>query len=210
MKKISLFFFSIIIILIGLPLSASAFSDGVEYQTLNRPVTSEQQVIEFFSFYCPHCYQFEHIYHIPQAIEKVLPEGKKVMKYHVEFLGPLGKELTQAWAVAIMLNVENKISPMMFDAVQKTQTVANSDDIRNIFIEAGVSKKDYDAALNSFIVKSLVVQQVEMAKSFKLRGVPAVFVNDKYMIKSENFDINSMDTYADQYANLISFLINKK
>jgi hypothetical protein len=30
-------------------------------------------------------------------------------KYHVEFLGPLGKELTQAWAVAIALGVEDKM-----------------------------------------------------------------------------------------------------
>ncbi len=42
-------------------------------------------------------------------------------KYHVEFLGPLGKELTQAWAVAIALGVEDKITAPMFEAVQKTR-----------------------------------------------------------------------------------------
>ncbi len=40
-------------------------------------------------------------------------------KYHVEFLGPLGKDLTQAWAVAIALGVEDKITAPMFEAVQK-------------------------------------------------------------------------------------------
>lgn len=42
-------------------------------------------------------------------------------KYHVEFPGPLGKDLTQAWAVAIALGVEDKITAPMFEAVQKTR-----------------------------------------------------------------------------------------
>ena len=43
-----------------------------------------------------------------------LPEGTKMTKYHVEFLGPLGKDLTQAWAVAIALGVEDKAHRMTF------------------------------------------------------------------------------------------------
>ena len=67
-------------------------------------------------------------------------------KYHVEFPGPLGKQLTQAWAVAMALGVEDKVSPLMFEAVQKTQTVQTPDDIRNVFVKAGVTAADYDAA----------------------------------------------------------------
>lgn len=88
--------------------SAAQFTDGTQYQTLNKPVTGEPQVLEFFSFYCPHCYQFEEVYHVPQAVKKALPEGTKMTRYHVEFLGPLGKQLTQAWAVAMALGVEEK------------------------------------------------------------------------------------------------------
>lgn len=107
----------------------------------------------------------------------------QMTKYHVEFLGPLGKQLTQAWAVAMALGVEDKVSPLMFEAVQKTQTVQTPDDIRNVFVKAGVTAADYDAAWNSFVVKSLVVQQEKAAEDLQLRGVPAVFVNGKYMVK---------------------------
>lgn len=75
-------------------------------------------------------------------------------KYHVEFLGPLGKDLTQAWAVAMALGVEDKITVPMFEAVQKTQTVQTVADIRKVFVDAGVKGEDYDAAWNSFVVKS--------------------------------------------------------
>ncbi len=210
MNKIWLLFISTMMMLVALIASASIFSDGVQYQTLDRPITDEKQVIEFFSFYCPHCYQFEHTYHISQAVAKILPAGTKMLRYHVEFLGPLGKELTQAWSVAMVLGIEDKISPLLFDAVQKTQIITTSEDIRNLFIKVGVDGAEYDSALNSFVVKSLVLQQAKSAENFKLRGVPAMFVNGKYMIKSEALDMKSMDSYAKQYADLVSFLINKK
>jgi protein dithiol oxidoreductase (disulfide-forming) len=190
--------------------SAAQFTDGTQYQTLNRPITGEPQVLEFFSFYCPHCYQFEEVYHIPQAVKKVLPEGTKMTRYHVEFLGPLGKQLTQAWAVAMALGVEEKITPLMFEGVQKTQTIRTPDDIRNVFIKVGVSGEDYDAALNSFVVKSLVVQQQKAAEDLQLRGVPAMFVNGKYMIKNDGMDTRSMDIYAKQYADVVKFLLTQK
>ncbi|CNI50295.1 thiol:disulfide interchange protein DsbA [Yersinia pekkanenii] len=190
--------------------SAAQFTDGTQYQTLNKPVTGEPQVLEFFSFYCPHCYQFEEIYHIPQAVKKALPEGTKMTRYHVDFLGPLGKQLTQAWAVAMALGVEEKITPLMFDGVQKTQTVQTAGDIRNVFIKAGVSGDDYDAALNSFVVKSLVAQQQKAAEDLQLRGVPAMFVNGKYMIKNDGMDTSSMDIYAQQYADVVKFLLTQK
>ncbi|MBS0057030.1 thiol:disulfide interchange protein DsbA [Yersinia sp. Marseille-Q3913] len=190
--------------------SAAQFTDGTQYQTLNKPVTGEPQVLEFFSFYCPHCYQFEEIYHVPQAVKKALPEGTKMTRYHVEFLGPLGKQLTQAWAVAMALGVEEKITPLMFEGVQKTQTVQTPDDIRNVFIKAGISGEDYDAALNSFVVKSLVVQQQKAAEDLELRGVPAMFVNGKYMIKNDGMDTSSMDTYVKQYADVVKFLLTQK
>ncbi|WP_145533300.1 thiol:disulfide interchange protein DsbA [Yersinia alsatica] len=190
--------------------SAAQFTDGTQYQTLNKPVTGEPQVLEFFSFYCPHCYQFEEVYHVPQTVKKALPEEVKMTRYHVEFLGPLGKELTQAWAVAMALGVEEKVTPLMFEGVQKTQTVQTPDDIRNVFIKAGVSGEDYDAALNSFVVKSLVVQQQKAAEDLQLRGVPAMFVNGKYMIKNDGMDTSSMDNYVKQYADVVKFLLTQK
>lgn len=131
-------------------------------------------------------------------------------RYHVDFLGPLGKQLTQAWAVAMALGVEEKITPLMFEGVQKTQTVQTPDDIRNVFVKAGVSGEDYDAALNSFVVKSLVAQQQKAAEDLQLRGVPAMFVNGKYMIKNDGMDTSSMDIYVKQYADVVKFLLTQK
>ncbi|AYM92705.1 MULTISPECIES: thiol:disulfide interchange protein DsbA [Serratia] len=207
MKKIWL---ALVGMVMAFSASAAQFSDGTQYITLDKPVTGEPQVLEFFSFYCPHCYQFEETYHISDAVKKALPEGTKMTKYHVEFLGPLGKQLTQAWAVAMALGVEDKITQPMFEAIQKTQTVQTPDDIRKVFVNAGVAGEDFDAALNSFVVKSLVAQQEKAAEDLQLRGVPAVFVNGKYMVKNDGLDTSSMDVYVKQFADVVKFLTEQK
>ncbi|MER5118195.1 thiol:disulfide interchange protein DsbA [Serratia marcescens] len=207
MKKIWL---ALVGMVMAFSASAAQFSDGAQYVALDKPVTGEPQVLEFFSFYCPHCYQFEQVYHVSENVKKALPAGTKMTKYHVEFLGPLGKQLTQAWAVAMALGVEDKVSPLMFEAVQKTQTVQTPDDIRNVFVKAGVTAADYDAAWNSFVVKSLVVQQEKAAEDLQLRGVPAVFVNGKYMVKNDGLDTSSMDAYVKQFADVVKFLSQQK
>lgn len=207
MKKIWL---ALVGIAMAFGASAAQFSEGDQYVKLDKSVTNEPQVLEFFSFYCPHCYEFEEVYHVSDAVRKGLPEGVKMTKYHVEFLGPLGKQLTQAWAVAMALGVEDKITQPMFEAVQKTQSVQSPEDIRDVFIKAGVSAADYDGALNSFVVKSLVVQQEKAAEDLQLRGVPAIFVNGKYMVKNDGLDTSSMDSYVQQFSHVVNFLLKQK
>jgi len=190
--------------------SAADFTDGKQYITLDKPVAGAPPVLEFFSFYCPHCYQFEDVLHVSDNVKKKLPEGTKLVKYHVEFLGPLGKQVTQAWAIAMALGVEDKVTVPMFEAIQKTQTVKNEADIRKVFIDAGVPAEEYDAALNSFVVKSLVAQQEKAAADFQLRGVPAMYVDGKYMLNSQGMDTSDLDVFVQEYANTVKHLVEKK
>ncbi|AHF74697.1 periplasmic protein disulfide isomerase I [Candidatus Sodalis pierantonius str. SOPE] len=207
MKKI---WFALMGIALAFSASAAQFTEGQQYVQLDKPVTSEPQVLEFFSFYCPHCYQFEQVYHISSTVKKALLAGTKMTKYHVDFLGSMGKQLTQAWAVAMALGVEDKVSPLLFDGLQKTQTIQTPDDIRAVFVKAGVSAEEYDSAWNSFVVKSLVVQQEKAAADLQLRGVPAMFVNGKYMVKNDGLDMSSMDAYTKQFADVVKFLLSQK
>lgn len=207
MKKIGL---ALAGMFLAFGVSAADFTDGKQYITLNKSVAGAPQVLEFFSFYCPHCYQFEDVLHVSDNVEKKLPEGVKLVKYHVEFLGPLGKQITQAWAVAMALGVEDKITVPMFEAVQKSQTVQNEADIRKVFVDAGIPGEEYDAALNSFVVKSLVAQQEKAAADFQLRGVPAMYVDGKYMLNTQGMDTSDLDVFVQQYANTVKHLVEKK
>jgi len=209
MKKI---WFALVGLVLAFSASAAQFNDGQQYVTLDKPVTGEPQVLEFFSFYCPHCYQFERVYHVSETVKKNLPENVKVTKYHVEFLGgEMGKVVTQAWAVAVALGVEDKVTAPIFEGIQKTQTITSPASLKDVFVKAaGITSEEYDAAWNSFVVKSLVAQQEKAAADVDLRGVPAMFVNGKYMVNNGGLDTSSMDNFVQQYANVVKFLVNKK
>ncbi|BBU97911.1 MULTISPECIES: thiol:disulfide interchange protein DsbA [Providencia] len=203
----------IMLALLGIAMSFSAaaanYTEGKEYTDV-KAVPNLPQVLEFFSFYCPHCYQFESVYKVPQTVEKNLPEGVKMERYHVDFLGPLGADLTQAWAVAIVLKAEDKVTPILFEGIQKTQTINSKADIRNAFIKAGISGEEYDAALNSFVVKSIVAKQQNAAQDLKLRGVPALFVDGKYQVRNNGISVDNAADYGKEFSNVVNFLVNKK
>lgn len=209
MKKI---WFTLMGLVLAFSASAAQFTEGKQYVSLPKPVAGEPQVMEFFSFFCPHCYQFERIYHVNDAVKKNLPADTKMVKYHVDFLGgDLGPVTTQAWAVAMALGVEDKVTAPIFDGIQKTQTITDPASLKETFIKAaGISAADYDAAWNSFAVKALVAQQQKAAADVDLRGVPAIFVNGKYMVNNGGLDTSSMDNFVADYANVVKFLVSQK
>lgn len=188
----------------------SSIIEGYQYIKLNKPIHNAPKLLEFFSFYCPHCYQFEEIYHISNNVEQNLPKNIIFSKYHVNFLGNLGKQLTHAWAVAIALGIENKISSMLFKAIQKQKSIHTIEDIRAIFIQSGISSEEYDITWNSVLVKSLIINQEQAALDFHLNEVPLIFVDGKYMIKNDKLDISSINAYIKQFSELLILLINKK
>ncbi|HGJ5872233.1 thiol:disulfide interchange protein DsbA [Arsenophonus apicola] len=203
------FWLALIGLVMSYSVSAASYTEGTEFIKIQKAVQNAPRVVEFFSFYCPHCYQFESIYHVSQTVAKNLPKDIKMERYHVDFLGPLGAELTKAWTVAMVLKVEDKVSPLLFEGIQKSESINTPADIKALFIKAGVKSEEYDAALNSFVVKSLVVKQQQAANDFQLRGVPAMFVNGKYMVRNNGITIEDADHYAKAYSDVVNFLISK-
>nr|WP_046305489.1 thiol:disulfide interchange protein DsbA [Blochmannia endosymbiont of Camponotus (Colobopsis) obliquus] len=197
--------------ILGVIWSSSIFSmiihEGQQYTKLNRPVDNAPQILEFFSFYCPHCYQFEEVYHIFSSIKKFLPDNIKIVRYHVDFLGQIGQQLTHAWAMAIVLGIEDKVNQLMFEALHRERSIKSVEDIRTVFLKSGVSSKEFDLFWNSCSVQNLILTQQQAASDFQLRGVPSIFINGKYMIKHDALDTSSIDIYIKQFIELIGLLI---
>ena len=127
----------------------------------------------------------------------------------IEFI-PIQTIFPSMVAVAMALGVEDKVTVPLFEGVQKTQTIRSASDIRDVFINAGIKGEEYDAAWNSFVVKSLVAQQEKAAADVQLRGVPAMFVNGKYQLNPQGMDTSKMDVFVQQYADTVKYLSEKK
>lgn len=192
----------------SLSVQAQELTENKEYVVVEGQQRSAQpEVIEFFSFYCPHCYSFEAQYHIPQKIAESLPEGTSFKQYHVDFLGPQSENLTRAWALALAINAEEKVKIPLFKAAQ-TNALKSMDDIRQIFIDNGISAEQFDGGINSFAVNGLVTKQQNLVKKYQVRGVPDFYVNGKYRVNMEGL-ARDENHFIDEYVQTVKGLLQK-
>ncbi|WP_354622920.1 thiol:disulfide interchange protein DsbA/DsbL [Psychromonas sp. MME2] len=200
MKHIFAFFLALIL----LPLTAQAaeFKEGTHYEVIKQTTTEKPEVMEFFSFYCPHCFQFEPLI---TMLKKDLPANVEVKKNHVDFLGKeMGPLLTRAYAAAEMLQVEDKVAEIFFDQLHTQRKAINGEnDVLSAFEKAGVSKEEAKAALASFPVSGLASQMKRNTEEFQIRGVPTVIVNGKYKVNTGSVRSN------EEFIALVSFLTKK-
>ncbi|WEM42278.1 thiol:disulfide interchange protein DsbA/DsbL [Photobacterium sp. DA100] len=188
--------------LLSLSVQAAKFTEGDYYKVLDLPKSSSPVVTEFFSFYCPHCNSFEPII---QQLKKNLPDNAKLQKNHVSFMGgAMGKSMSKAYATSVVLGVEDKMTPVLFARVHDMQKPPRNDnELRQIFLDEGVSAEDFDGAFNSFAVNSMVNRFNKAFQDSGLTGVPAIIVNNKYQVEAGK--VKSIDEYFE----LVNYLLTK-
>ena len=200
MKKL---FALISTVMLSFAAHAAQFSQGEHYKVLDLDVSKKPIVTEFFSFYCPHCNSFEPII---QQLKAQLPEEAKLQKNHVSFMGGnMGESMSKAYATMLVLKVEDKMVPVMFNRIHNMRKAPKDDaELRQIFLDEGVDAKKFDAAFNGFAVDSMVRRFDKQFKDSGLSGVPAVLVNNKYLVEAQS--IKTLDEYFD----LVNYLLTLK
>ena len=182
--------------------------EGKQFITVSQPATVDKEVIEFFSFYCPHCASFQTEYKIPQTIQAKMPAGTQFVKYHVNFLGRASEDLTRAWAFAMATNNTELVEDALCAAAQKN-SINSMSDIRKIFIDKGISAEQFDNGINSFAVNGLVNKQVKALEQYQVRGVPAFFVNGNKQVEMNGFsDSASVEQFVENYTDTVLYLLN--
>ncbi|MGX2975024.1 thiol:disulfide interchange protein DsbA [Ursidibacter arcticus] len=180
-----------------------------EYIQVKETPSAQKEVLEFFSFYCPHCYDFEFQYKIPSTIKAGLDKDVVFKQYHVDFLGRQSESLTRAWALAMALGVEDKVKTPLFEAAQQ-DSIKSMEDIRAIFLANGITAEQFDGGINSFAVSGLVNKQAQAVKEFNVRGVPAFYVNEQYQLNLDGFsDSRSTSEFVQRYIDAVLFLVKK-
>ncbi|MEC7939606.1 MAG: thiol:disulfide interchange protein DsbA/DsbL [Pseudomonadota bacterium] len=199
MKKLFAFFS---LIMLSLSAHAAKFNEGEHYKVLDLKASKKPMVTEFFSFYCPHCNSFEPII---QQLKQQLPKDATLQKNHVSFMGgKMGLPMSKAYATMIALKVEDKMVPVMFNRIHNMRKPPRDEtELRQIFIDEGIDAKKFDAAYNGFAVDSMVRRFDKAFKDSGLSGVPAVIVNNRYLVEAQG--INGLDEYFE----LVNFLLKK-
>lgn len=168
------------LLLLMLLCSRFVSAESVGYETISPAQPTHDpakiEVIEFFWYGCPHCYDFEPL----------LNKWKASLPANVEFIRQPAA-LNETWAkhakayfTADALGVVDKIHADFFEAVQKGQNLETEDQLAKFFVAHGVKETDFRETYNSFPVDAKIRQAPALAARYGLTGVPVLIINGKY------------------------------
>ncbi len=181
--------FRSIIILFAVAFSTAAcaqarYVEGEHYRVIADDVTQQRQVTEFFSFWCPHCFNFE-----PLVLEmkKRLDPDVEFNKVHVNFMGFAGRDLqddvTRAMLLGRALKREQELNTAIFNYIHRQRAaITNRADLRSIFAVNGVDGSEFDKKISSFTITSMLRKNNKTIDEYRrfVSGVPNFIVNGKY------------------------------
>ncbi|MEO3866826.1 thiol:disulfide interchange protein DsbA/DsbL [Rheinheimera fenheensis] len=184
----------------SLSFANDSFKQGEHYQLLATPPSSKAQVVEYFSYYCPFCYNFEPIV---AELKKALPEGTPLNKVPVSFLGGnMAATIQRAHATAELLQVEDAFAAALFNQIHQQRKAPQSrNDITKLFASIGVEQPQLDAEFNSMVVNSMITQYDAEVSAAGIRSVPSFVVNNKYLV-----NISAVSS-QEQFNALVNYLL---
>jgi protein dithiol oxidoreductase (disulfide-forming) len=158
----------------------SGIQEGVHYTKIDvEPAAPGQvEVIEFFSYTCPHCASFAPYIH---RWEKKQSSHVKVTYIPVVFHESL-MNYAKAHYAAELLEVLDKVQPLIFESIHvKNQPLDTPDKIADLAAGLGVDKKKFLETMDSFAVDSSLRRGLQRTQKYRISGVPTVTVNGRYL-----------------------------
>jgi len=159
------------------------FIAGRDYTMLDTPVRTRGrnriEVVEMFSYGCPHCYEFEPF--ILQWSSRQDPDVDFTQLPAI-WNAPM-KLLARAFYTEDELNVRERIHEALFKAIVIDQVkIENESDLAEFFGRYGVDANTFATAFHSKQVTRKVEQAEARVKVYNPVGVPEVIVNGKYRV----------------------------
>ncbi|MEW8561902.1 MAG: thiol:disulfide interchange protein DsbA/DsbL [Candidatus Thiodiazotropha sp.] len=151
--------------------------DPIEPPVATTAPDGKVEVIEFFWYGCPHCYQME-----PQ-LEAWLEKKPENVSF-IRVPAPLNNKWTvhaQFYYAAEILGLTEELHNPLFEALHdRKRKLYDKDSLIDFAVEQGVDRQKFLDALNSFGVYVKVQNARKLGQRYQLDGVPAIGINGKY------------------------------
>jgi len=161
---------------------------GVEYRELSPAQPTDTpgkiEVIEFFWYGCPHCYNFEPV--IEPWVKK-LPKDVHFRRIPAMFNDEWAKGGRAYYALEAIGELE-RLHKALFDAVHTGSKLRVADEaaLTEWLGKQSVDTKKFAAAYRSFSVEGKLKRAAQLTQAYKIEGVPAMAVNGNYVVITDN------------------------
>jgi thiol:disulfide interchange protein DsbA len=156
--------------------------EGTHYTKLAQPVpvstpAGKIEVVEFFSYGCPHCYALEPTL---EAWAKRLPNDVVVKRVPVGFNALYENYQKIFYALEAMGQLE-AMHQKVFNAIhQQRQRLDKEADIAAFMTANGLDGAKFIELYKSFTVQSKAKQAQQLSQAYKIEGVPTMAVQGRY------------------------------
>lgn len=150
----------------------------VPAQITDHPARIE--VIEFFSYGCPHCSEFHPVVSRWAA---ALPADVIFKRVPVSFARPQWASLARLFYALEATGDLARLDVPVFNALHQGGAKLYDDKSIIAWVKAqGVDEKKFGEAYNAFGVLSQVKRADQLAQAYRIQGVPALAVDGKYLV----------------------------
>ena len=159
---------------------------GKDYKPVSPPLATPKgkiEVVEFFSYGCPHCNDFHPL--ISQWAAK-LPKDVSFRRVPVSFNRPEWARFSRIYFALDSIGELAKLDAAVFIAIHEQRVAFKNDDAVLAWVTSkGVDGKKFAEAYNSFSMASRVQRADQEATAARIGGVPAVVVDGRYLVNNE-------------------------
>ena len=178
-----IFIASIFILLSGVVGAQSQkIEEGFDYRILPVPQPVETkgkvEVIEFFWYGCPHCYDFE-----PELSAWVKRQPKDVIfrRIPVAFRDDLLPHSQLFYALEAMGKGDALNEKVMYAMHKENKRLLAEPEIADWVASQGVDRNSFLATYRSFAVVSKARAAKQLAEAYRIDGVPTIVMQGKYV-----------------------------
>lgn len=137
------------------------------------------EVTEFFSYACSHCNALNPL--ISEWAEK-LPADVEFKRVPVGF-NPFYKLMAKFYYTLEAIGELKRLDAAVFAAIHdKGLRLVDEKSLTEWVVLQGVDAKKFSDAFNSFSVSSKATRGDQLAAGAKIKGVPAIFVDGRYLV----------------------------
>ena len=168
----------------------AAVTAGTQYRAIDPPQHSDSvgkiEVLEFFSYGCPHCNEF---YPLISAWAAKLPKDV-VFKRVATGLGRTAwTNLAKTYYALEATGDLTRLDAPLFHAIhEEHQPLFDEKAISQWVGQHGVDTAKFNTAFESFGVNTKLNQAEDMIEKYKVDGVPALAIDGKYLILGNSFE----------------------
>lgn len=178
------FFWMVTLVSAGAQAAPFEYEEGTHFEALQTPVNTREPdkvvVTEYFSYGCPHCYQFEPMI----ARWKAQLPSDVVFRRTPAVWNQDYQVYAQTYYTAEALEVLDEVHTPLFQAIHAERMRLNEPKrMASFFSEFGVDPVDFAKVYSSFGVRASVQQAEARGRAYRVSGVPAIIVNGKYRIE---------------------------